>query len=134
MIDFFLEDQTVTIPEIDQFIDQVDQQEVFSTRLIHNENFGKYFEKLIKLGQVATFRDVDDGRLRGFLAWMIVDEDRKKEVNKINWKIPDNVSSGDIFFVGACALQYPQNMWILKEHFKRKIQRDFPQVKKVCCS
>lgn len=126
MIEFIPEDESLTIEEIDRFIENYDVHRVFSTRHRWRENFESHFKKLIDVKQIVTFRE--DGNLIGLCSWALVDKQRKQQINKTTWDLPDNVVEGDIIYIDVCLLKSPASIYKIKKFLERKLK---PSAKEV---
>lgn len=127
MIELHCPDYEVSLDKIEKFITDNDASGVFKTRFIHINNFLKHFVKLRSVGQILTFQK--DEELVGLCSWVIVDTERKKEINKTTWTLPDNVSTGDIFYVDVCILRPPASIFKVKKIFDEKYREG---IKEIC--
>ena len=118
MIEFITNDESLTVKEIDKFIELNDTHGAFKTRYKWHDNFEKHFEKLISVKQIVTFRQ--DKQLIGLCSWMLVDKEQEIEINKTTWAMPDNVVDGNIIYIDICILRKPANIFKIKEFLDKK--------------
>lgn len=111
-------DHKITIPEIDAFIEKEDVKRVFTTRYKYRDNFELHFKKIIAVRNMVTFRN--DGKLTGLCSWVLVDDESKKDINKLTWLLPDNISRGDILYVDICLLNSAANIFDVRRFLKEK--------------
>ncbi|MFA6100385.1 MAG: hypothetical protein WC750_05990 [Patescibacteria group bacterium] len=125
-MDFFVYDDQLTVKEIEKFIEENDVHRVFSTRFRWHGEFVRHFEKLIAAKQILIFRQ--NGRLAGMCSWALVNNHRKKDINKSRWTLPDNVSEGNILYIDVCLLQSGASIFKIKTHFMRNLWPVFDEV------
>jgi hypothetical protein len=125
MIDFGINDE-ITVDEIDEFIEENDRYEIFSTRKKWPYGFKKHFEKLIQKKQIVTFRE--GRKLLGFCSWMLVNEKTKLDINKTTWAMPNDISSGDILYIDVCVIKEPASIFKIKDFLSKKYRHQIKQV------
>ncbi len=128
MIEFLEEDDTITVPEIEKFIEENDVHHVFDTRFHWHENFVRHWEKLLSVDQIVTFRNSDNNRLMGLCSYCLVNNDNKKHINKTKWTLPENISKGDIFYFDVCLLKTGASMFKIKKYLSAKYKSSVKQV------
>ena len=128
MIEFVGEDNTLTIPEIEKFIEENDVHHVFDTRFRWHDEFVRHFEQLLAANQIVTFRKNEDQRLMGLCSYCLVDGQRKKDINKTKWLLPEDISTGDIFYFDVCLLKSGASMFKIKEYLGRKYKQSVKEV------
>jgi hypothetical protein len=126
VIVFYEQDRDLTVEEIERFIDLTDTFGVFGTKDKYHGNFVKHFEKLLKVNQVLTFRE--DGKLIGLCSWAMVDRDRKQDINKTRWELPENVTGGDILYIDICLLKTGAEILKIKRFFNAKYRASVKEV------
>jgi hemolysin-activating ACP:hemolysin acyltransferase len=126
VIDFLTNDEKLTISEIGKLMEQYDTHRVFETRHRWRKEFEEHFRRIIEARQVVTFRENE--KLVGFCSWAIVDKERKLDINKARWTLPEDISSGDILYIDACVLRSPSNIFKIREYLTKEV---VPLVKEV---
>ena len=126
MTSFCENDGILSVKEIEELIQEKDVKGVFATRHRWRANFVKYFQKMIAVKQIVTFRR--DGELVGLCSWLMVDDDRKLQINKTTWRIPDNVVEGNIIYVGVCILSEGASIFKVKKFLERRVKPMADQV------
>lgn len=122
MIEFDSSDTSVQVDEIEDLIDKHDKEGVFSSKERFKKNFYLHFIKLIEAGHIMTFRDVTNGKLIGYCAWIIVDKKRKQEVNKVRWVLPDNIEDGHILYITSCLSTNPRMIPKIRKCFTERFK------------
>lgn len=126
MIELYSEDDWITIPEIDDFMEKYDTHGVFKTRHGWKDNFILHFNKIIATNQILTLRDGD--KLVGLCSWAIVDEQRKKDINKTTWALPDNIVDGNILYIDVCLIKSPASIYKFKRFLDRKVRPNVNEI------
>lgn len=125
MITFNPEDRTVDVEEIEQIMDAYDNNGSFSTRLQYQKNYYAHYINLIGNGHVMTFRDNYNKHLRGFCAWILVDKETKKDINKVRWTLPVAINNGNILYIDTCLTTSTAMIYTIKKNltsrFKDKV-------------
>lgn len=119
-------DPDITVGEIESLFRVFDKDKRFQSRYYWRKQFNEHFNKLINLGQVITFRD--RGRLTGFCTWVLTDEDRKNDINKSRWTLPENVSEGDILYIDNAVIDERDNIFQVKKYFSENYKHTVKKV------
>lgn len=118
---------SLTSPEeISAFLTEHDIHGSFKTRHNFPENFVNHFNQIISLKQILVFREQE--KLSGFCSWVFTDEKHKKEINKTTWKLPDNITDGDILYIDACCLTNRSDMFKLTKRLKHLYRKHIKEV------
>lgn len=121
-------DKTVDVDEIETLMDTYDSDGVFTTRKLYIKNFYIHIIKLIHCGHMMTFRD-DNGYLRGFCSWILVDKESKKDINKVRWILPKEIGYGNILYIPLCLTTSTFMIHVIRnsltEQFKDKVNEVF---------
>lgn len=125
-MEFLPVDSKLTVAEIEHFISWHKDGNLFAHRHRYIKNFIDHFQLLINARQVLTYREA--GALFGFCSWVLVDSARKKEINKSDWTLPSNVSSGDLLYVDVCLLSKRASIYRIKEYLEKNVR---PYVRQV---
>ena len=122
MITFNSEDKNVDVEEIEQIMDTYDNKGVFSTRFHYRKSYYAHYIKLISNGHVMTFRENYKDSLRGFCAWILVDEKTKKDINKVRWLLPNEIDKGNILYIDTCVTTSKAMIYNIRENLKDRFK------------
>lgn len=82
----------------------------------HSEGFISHFRRLQELGQILSVVNKD---VHGVCSWFIANEEDLIELNKITWKLPKNITEGNILYITMCAVDKHANLLELKMMFRK---------------
>lgn len=109
---------SILIREIREF---VLEQEVFQKSAKQfPDNFKEHWERLREVNQIMLF-----GEIEGICSWAIIREEDKKDINKIRWILPDNISSGNVLYIDVCVLTKGASIFKIKKLFEEMGYRKF---------
>ena len=117
----------LTFEEVEQLISEVDVHNVFYSRHQYWGNYRTHFESLIDANQILTCRN-EKGKLVGLCSWMIVDSDRRNDINKVTWAMPKNFGEGDILYLDVCILKDSNNIFKIRKFLRSRYQSKIKEV------
>ena len=122
-------DRQVTVDQIEKLMDRYDKRGVFRTRHNYGVGFRAHFNRLIAAGQVMTAKMWANRKMvHGFLSWILIDEQRKKDVNKVMWVLPEDCSQGDILYITACLTAERGGVYKFRERLTAKLKDKVKEV------
>lgn len=83
--------------EIATFVLQNDQGEVFKSAKLNPYEFETAIHRLNEVHQIIVFKNGQ--RLWGVLGWFFVTEENKHRVHKQLWRLPQNLTEGEILYL-----------------------------------
>lgn len=83
--------------QIADFILENDNKNVFPSARLNRDQFVQAIKRLNNLNYVIVFRNGDS--LQGVLGWYFVSDFNKHEATKATWRLPDNITDGDILYL-----------------------------------
>lgn len=105
------------------FIKNNDIYGSFKSIATYRQNFVDHMKKLLEVGQIMVCEV--DGDLRGLCSWIITDDKRFLEINKIRWTMPENISAGNILYVDTIVLSDGISVFGIKRKFEDMGYRNF---------
>lgn len=92
------------VKEIDEFIVRNDRDGyILATRCEWWDNYFLHLARLVEVDQMIIQRD-DQGKIIGICGWVLTDKAYEHEINKANWKLPEDISHGDILHITICVM------------------------------
>lgn len=103
--------------EIADFIIDNDSDNLFTSASINRGQFIPAIERLDKLKQVIVFKN--EGALWGVLGWYFVSDANKHEATKACWRLPEDITSGDILYLSFIATKGNCDVLGIKQMFEQ---------------
>ena len=96
--------------------------ETFESCVLWKNNFVRYLRRLYDENFIFVYHEGNE--IKGLCGWFLTDDDNKDYINKIRWTLPEDITSGDVLYVGFCILTENCEMLKIKEKFKEIGIRD----------
>src|SRR3990167_7089085 len=100
--------------EIVLFLLKNDTSELFNSVQYWPVNFYTHIKRLLEARQIFLFFEGD--RITGACGWACIDD--TKDVNKVRWTLPDNITDGKILYISFAVLDKKANMFLIKRAFE----------------
>ena len=97
----------------------------FNSALYHYDNFVAHIKKIVKCKQVLSFYKQD--KLIGVCGWVLIDS--IKDMNKLRWTFPDDISSGRILYVTFAVMTEGASVLKIKKYFDENVRH---RIDKAC--
>lgn len=101
---------------IARFVLDNDKDGLFKSARLNKEEFINAVSRMNKENQVIAFNN--NGILSGVLGWCFTTEERKHELGKQVWRLPDNITDGDILYLSFIATIGNCDVLAVKKLFK----------------
>lgn len=91
---------TFSPKEIASFVIDNDKDKLFLSAKANFQSFVDAVQKMQDVGQIIVF---NNNGLWGVLGWCFTSEERKNELSKQVWRLPENIVDGDILYLSFIA-------------------------------
>lgn len=100
--------------------------DTFSSARQNKEEFTNAVRRMNDAGQVIISEH--NGKLDGACGWYFLNEDNKYFGTKITWRLPEDISQGDILYVSFVVLNHTSVLWV-KEWFDFNVRKRIKKVR-----
>lgn len=105
--------QTFSSEFIANFIINNDSDDIFSSAKLNVEEFVEAVRRLNNIDHIIVFEE--DGVLKGVFGYYFVNEDEKHKATKAIWRLPDNLTDGDVLYLAFILTIEKCDLWATKE-------------------
>jgi len=103
--------------QIVDFVLDNDKRQIYKSEALNKEKFAEAIRRLDKLGFIIVFRNGNN--LQGVLGYYFLTDENKHEASKANWRLPDNVTDGDILYLSFIATKGDCDIVAIKTMFEQ---------------
>lgn len=103
--------------EIAEFVINNDTDGLFLSAAKNKDEFVKAIDRMNEVEQVIVFRNGED--LCGALGWVFTNDTEKHILSKQVWRLPDQITQGDILYLSFIATKGNCNVVGIKTMFEQ---------------
>lgn len=116
MIQPELNKQQFSQSDIANFVIDNDTKGLFKSAALHKTEFAIAIRQMNDAGQIIVWRYGSE--LHGALGWCFTTDDRKHELSKQVWRLPENIVNGDILYLSFIATKGNCDVLAVKKMFE----------------
>lgn len=102
--------------EIASFVIDNDDDDIFLSARANKKEFIRAITRMNDIKQVITFDN--NGQIWGVLGWCFTTEERKHELSKQIWRLPENILDGEILYLSFISTKGNCNILGIKKMFE----------------
>lgn len=108
--------KSFTHQEIVDFVLDNDKENIFASARLNKHQFEESVFRLNAFKQVIVFKNED--KLWGVLGWYFVTDENKHEASKATWRLPNNITNGDILYLSFISTKGNCDVLAIKKMFE----------------
>jgi len=98
----------------------------FESRRKYYRNYYRQLIMLIEAKQIIIQRN-DLGEVVGVCGWIMINKKDEHQINKVTWKVPDDIKTGDNIYISFCVLN-GGSVYEIRREIKQRYDRQVNEV------